>query len=136
LRDIAYRFALAQADVLGGEIACVAAKLEHSGFESDARAQRGFLENHGEGLAAQIRMINTGFALGLEAAGQREQSAKFGFGKRSEIEEVAFHRGRSFGAIGERIASGRTLSPPPARVGVALRMTDGSGRAIGEEFMS
>ena len=56
-RHVLDRFALADPDILRGEIDGVATKLRHPGLEGYARPQRGLLEDHRERAAAQVRML-------------------------------------------------------------------------------
>ena len=49
--DVADGLALADADVGGGQVEGVAAELGHGDLEAEPSAQRGLVEEHGEGAA-------------------------------------------------------------------------------------
>ena len=70
-RHVLDRFALADSDILRGEIDRVAAQLRHPGLEGYPRAQRGLLKDHRESAAAQVRMLQSGAEFVLQARRQR-----------------------------------------------------------------
>src|SRR5215469_11525260 len=89
-RDVFGRFALADPDIIRGQVNRVAAKLRHAGFETDPGSQRGFLEDHGERAAAQIGMLDAGLELGLEPRRQGQEPAELALGQRTHVHKIAF----------------------------------------------
>ena len=91
-RRVGDGLAAAELHLLAGEHEGLAAELAHRHVEGDARAGRGLVEDHRQGLAGE-RPVLADLALaavGLEGGARLEHAAKLGAGEVLEVEEIAF----------------------------------------------
>ena len=82
--------AAADLQVVRGEEESLAAELVHTHLKGNAGTCRGLAEDHAEGLALEIGLLDTRLALGFELVGEVEYRIKFFFCKIGEFEKM-FH---------------------------------------------
>ena len=126
-RHILDRLALADTDIVRREINRMATELRHAGLEGEARPQRRLLKDHRERPAAQVRMLESNFELGLQPRAERQQAVELSRRERAEIEEVAFQLAAHFG-IGA-LLNARSMIASPASASSRVRLSGGNSRS-------